>query len=82
MGMNPNAIYSKVKDKIVGDYSDYIKPGQSFDDTNLGKTLRAIIDEIISEIKSQAKVPAGIPVATTGSQTAQSGATTAPGRVE
>lgn len=38
--------------------------------------------EIVSHIQENAQVLAGIPVSTTGTQTAQSGATTGPGSIQ
>lgn len=38
-------------------------------------------NEIVSHIQENAEVPAGISVSTTGTQSAQTGATTAPGSV-
>lgn len=42
---------------------------------------KKIANEIVSHIQNNAEVPAGISVSTTGSQSAQTGATTAPGSV-
>lgn len=46
------------------------------------KFWQKIANEIVDHIKSNAEVPAGISVSTTGSAAAQSGATTAPGKVQ
>jgi hypothetical protein len=46
------------------------------------KFWKDIANEIVSHIQSNAEVPAGIEVATTGSETAQKGATTGPGKVK
>lgn len=43
---------------------------------------KKVANEIVSHIQSNAEVPAGISVSTTGSPTAQTGATTAPGSVQ
>jgi hypothetical protein len=43
---------------------------------------KKVANEIVSHIQSNAEVPAGISVSTTGSSTAQTGATTAPGSVQ
>lgn len=43
---------------------------------------KKVANEIVSHIQSNAEVPAGISVSTTGTSTAQSGATTAPGSVQ
>ena len=43
---------------------------------------KKVANEIVSHIQSNAEVPAGIFVSTTGTSTAQSGATTAPGSVQ
>lgn len=42
---------------------------------------KKVANEIVSHIKNNAEVPAGISVSTTGSSTAQTGSTTAPGSV-
>lgn len=46
---------------------------------NLTQVWTTILTEIFNHIKTQGQVNPGIPVATTGSPTAQTGATTAPG---
>lgn len=43
---------------------------------------KKVANEIVSHIQSNAEVPAGISVSTTGTSTAQTGATTAPGSVQ
>lgn len=46
------------------------------------KFWQKIANEIVDHIKSNAEVPAGISVTTSGTAAAQSGATTAPGKVQ
>lgn len=46
------------------------------------KFWQKIAGEIVSHIQTNAEVPAGIGVSTTGTQYAQTGATTAPGKVQ
>lgn len=43
---------------------------------------KKVAAEIVSHIRENAQVLAGIPVSTTGSQTAQTGATTGPGSIQ
>jgi hypothetical protein len=48
---------------------------------NLVKFWQDVAKDIVDHIQGFAEVPAGIPVSTTGSETAQSGATTSAGTV-
>lgn len=46
------------------------------------KFWQKICGEIVSHIQANAEVPAGISVTTSGTAAAQSGATTAPGKIQ
>lgn len=71
--------------KILGDaIADAIVDGSATTESKAAAKLiwEKIAAEIVKHIQNNAEVPSGIPVSTTGSQVAQSGATTSAGKVQ
>lgn len=59
-----------------------IKSTKVSDEASCEILWQKIVSKIFEDIKSDAQVLAGIPVSTTGSATAQTGATTGPGSIQ
>lgn len=82
MALNPQQLADLIRSKTEQHLSglDPRDPGNA-GAIDAAQTL-ALSEAIIEHIQSAAQVLPGIPVATTGSQSAQTGATTAPGVVQ
>lgn len=76
MAMNGDILGKAIADAIVD--SEATAEGKQ----KCEEIWKKIAGEIVSHIQNYATVPAGISVSTTGTQTAQTGATTAPGSVQ
>ncbi len=76
MAMNGDILGKAIADAIVD--SEATAEGKQ----KCEEIWKKIAGEIVSHIQTYATVPAGISVSTTGTQSAQTGATTAPGSVQ
>lgn len=75
MPMNGNAMGQEIWDAVKA------ATGQP-DSPEALAVWKAVAGAIVAHIKTNAQIPAGIAVSTTGSASAQTGATTAPGTVQ
>jgi hypothetical protein len=76
MAMTPEGLSAKILEEFEAAYGP-ITQGREQAATYYAIFGKAIIDYI----KANAEIPAGIAVSTTGSETAQTGQTTAPGSI-